>query len=152
MLLGPPGGAGGGALLHAASKSIAAATPIIFIIIVEPPQPFRRDISSNGDRRLLVKRSIDSGKTAPRGAKARGIYRHILSKQGRPRRIGSIARGGDLALIGPGPVDRKQARRAAPAAPAGRRLAEIHQHPPVRRPGRTLDEKVLGEEALTRAV
>src|SRR5262249_42499181 len=79
-------------------------------------------------------------------AEGGGLYRHDLAKQGRPGRIGSVARRLHLVLVAPRQVDREKARRATAA------LAEIHQHAAIGRPGRPLDQKILGQQAFAGAV
>src|SRR5437868_10155787 len=74
-----------------------------------------------------------------------------LAEQRRPGRVRSIARRIDLALVAAGQVDREKPRRGGPSA-AGTATAEIHQDAPVRRPGRPLDEKILGQEPFAGAV
>src|SRR5207253_2886182 len=69
-----------------------------------------------------------------------------LLEQWRPCRVGRVARGPDLVLVAAGQVDRIEMRAAAAA------LAEIHQDAAVWRPGRALDEKILRQEPLARAV
>src|SRR5271169_1501197 len=82
-------GASGGGLLQAANSSSAPSRPIILACISIPPRP------------------------------ARTISLRCSPKQGRPSRIGSILRGGYLALIGAGQVDRVQVGRTAMSARIG---------------------------------
>src|SRR5215212_8598120 len=76
----------------------------------------------------------------PRLRKGGGLYRHELAKQGRPGWVGSVPWRLYLPLITPGEIDRMEVRGAAA------RLAEIHQHPSVRRPGRTFGQEILGQQ------
>src|SRR3954452_21384083 len=80
------------------------------------------------------------------------LAKPFLTKQRRPGRVGCAPRRADEALILSGKVDRIKLRVTPAAAGIGAALAEIHQHPPVRRPGRPLDEIVLRQQPLARTV
>src|ERR1051326_1522772 len=123
---GPPGG-GSGAWLQAPSSASAPATATIRASIDEPPSRWM----------VYVRRNF-------RGSAG-------LTEQRRPGRVRRIARGVDLALVAAGQVDREEPRRGGSPA-AGTAAAEIHQTPPVRRPGRSLDEKILRQEPLAGTV
>ena len=81
-----------------------------------------------------------------------GPLRPRLALQRRPRRVGRVAGRYDLALVVAGEVDRIKPRPPFLPSRVLARLAEIHQHPPVGRPCRTLDVKVLDQDPFTRSV
>src|SRR3954469_13371512 len=81
-----------------------------------------------------------------------GPGKPFLTKQRRPGRIGRAPRRADEALVLPGKINRIKLRVAAAAAGIGAALAEIHQHPPVWRPGRPFDEIVLRQQSLAGTV
>src|ERR1700693_6319464 len=108
-----------------------------------PPRRIGVEVPDGGPIQAIARRKTP-GPLGP--ANGGGLYRHDLSKQGRPGRIGRVAWGFHLTLVASGQVDRKEARRGTAA------LAEIHQHPAVRRPGRSFDEKILCQQPFARAV
>src|SRR5512139_2843173 len=67
--------------------------------------------------------------------------------QRRPGRVGGEALGVDLLLVAAPDVDRKE-----PWAIVATRIAEEHDDPAVRRPGRPLGVEARGQEALARAI
>src|SRR4051795_12756444 len=101
-------------------------------------------VESRHGTNQAIARPLSRGPTRP--AKGGGLYRHELAKQGRPGWVGSVPWRLYLPLITPGEIDRMEVRGAAA------RLAEIHQNPSVRRPGRTFGQEILGQQALARAV
>src|SRR3954451_8361902 len=146
---GPPGprlpapASGGGLLLQAASMTSAPATANRRANMDNSPLRIDDAVSRQGTDQAIAHPKAAAPSWPAKGG---GLYRHELAKQGRPSRVGSVPWCLYLPLIAPGKIDRMKMGGAAAA------LAEIHQHPTIRRPGRTFDQEILRQQALARAI